>query len=114
MYENTKSCVRINYETSVFFLSECAVRLVENLSPRLFSLYLNDLENVILSGGDNSIDLDFVAEETQVCLKLLNKLYADDTVIFSNDKIVYYLEVKVILTSCIIFNLRTNRNGSFT
>ena len=68
MYENIKSCVRTNDETSIFFPSECGVRHGENLSPLLFSLYLNDLENFIISGGVDTIDLDFIAQESHLYL----------------------------------------------
>ena len=68
------------------FPSECGVRHGENLSPLLFSLYLNDLENFIISGGVSSIDLEIIFNEIHVYLKLLILLYADDTIIFSNDK----------------------------
>ena len=34
----------------------------------------------------NSIDLEIISDEIHVYLKLLILLYADDTIIFSNDK----------------------------
>ena len=43
MYEQARSCVRANGENSEFFNSYKGVRQGENLSPILFSLYLNDL-----------------------------------------------------------------------
>ena len=57
MYENIKSFVRINNEISAFFPSECDVRQGENLSHLLFSMYLDNLENFIISGGVDGINL---------------------------------------------------------
>ena len=128
MYENIKSCVRINNETSAFFPSEFGVRQGENLSPLLFSLYLDDLENFIISGGVDSIDLEIRTNELFVYIKLLILLYADDTIIFSNDKenfqkaldnfyeycAIWKLKINFIKTNVVIFNSRTSRNMMFT
>ncbi|MEW8548382.1 MAG: reverse transcriptase family protein, partial [Candidatus Thiodiazotropha sp.] len=85
MYDNIKSCVRNNNETSVFFPCQCGVRQGENLSPLLFAIYLNDLESFLLSSGSEGLMFEFNNEGIQCYLKLLILLYADDTVIFSND-----------------------------
>ena len=45
MYKDIKSCVSYNGETSAFFACKNGVRQGENLSPLLFSLFLNDLES---------------------------------------------------------------------
>jgi len=45
MYNNIKSCVICNSTKSKFFLSNIGDRQSENLSPILFSLYLNDLHH---------------------------------------------------------------------
>ena len=86
MYENIKSCVKISGESSQFFASNCGVRQGENLSPILFSIYLNDLENFLLSSNIRSLDLETIRNEINIYLRLLILLYADDTVIFSNNK----------------------------
>jgi hypothetical protein len=44
MYQNIKSCVSKDDLVSMFFDSTFGVRQGENLSPILFSIYLNDLE----------------------------------------------------------------------
>ena len=59
MYKNIKSCVKNNGETSAFFASQCGVRQGENLSPVLFAMYLNDLESYLLSGGVETLDLNY-------------------------------------------------------
>ncbi len=43
MYSRAKSCVKVNNTLSKFFTSQAGVRQGENLSPVLFSLFLNDL-----------------------------------------------------------------------
>lgn len=57
MYDSIKSCVSINGVTSRFFPSNIGVRQGENLSPFLFSVFLNDLETFLSSGNEiNGID----------------------------------------------------------
>ena len=70
MYNNIKSCVKNKNETSVFLHCQSGVRQGENFSPLLFAIYLNDLESFLSSSGSDGQSL----------------LYADDTVIFSDDK----------------------------
>lgn len=45
LYNDIKSCVEYNGEKSQFFPCLTGVRQDENLSPFLFSIFLNDLEN---------------------------------------------------------------------
>lgn len=44
MYNGIKSKVKLNDETSTFFFCNLGVRQGENLSPFLFSMYINDIE----------------------------------------------------------------------
>jgi hypothetical protein len=69
----------------MFFDSTCGVRQGENLSPILFSIYLNDLEQS-LSRNNDGIVLELNDNEIQLFIKLFVLLYADDTAIMSDDE----------------------------
>ena len=127
MYKNIKSCVLSNGKKSDFFASNLGVRQGENLSPLLFTLYINDLEEYLLSQGNNH--LDFNDDVINGYLKLYTLLYADDTIILANtaqglqnamhDLDVYCtnwkLEVNVEKTKVMIFRKRiTSCNSVFT
>jgi hypothetical protein len=45
MYNDIKSCVQYNGSQSEFFPCLTGVRQIENVSPFLFSIYLNELED---------------------------------------------------------------------
>lgn len=85
MYNEIKSCIRYNNESTEFFKCEIGVRQGENLSPILFSLYLNDLQSYLEEQnmvGLESISND-VENELMVYIKILLFLYADDTILLS-------------------------------
>ena len=67
---------------SDYFNSLMGVQQGENLSPVLFSLFINDLEKY-LEENNNSF-LDFSNETCNNLLKLMVLMYADDTIIMSN------------------------------
>jgi hypothetical protein len=85
MHTGVKSCVQYNGSQSDFFPCLTGVRQVENLSPFLFSIFLNDLEDFFCQLGRiplKNINIrDKLESELHVYYKLLVILYADDTVI---------------------------------
>lgn len=85
MYKGIKSMIKINDMSTNFFTCNVGVRQGENLSPFLFALYINDLENFLQEKG--IVGLQSVTESIEVelmmYLKLLILLYADDTVLMA-------------------------------
>ena len=107
MYSDIKSCVRVNQNMSDFFISLSGLRQGENLSPILFSLFVDDLENYLISNGNDFInfDIDFDIEQF---IKILVLMYADDTVIFSNSKEMLQQGLNNLHNYCALWNLNVN------
>ena len=74
---------------SSFFQSYCGVRQGEKLSPVLFALFLNDLDDYLEQHNCNGINIESSDQEISIYLKLLVLLYADDTVIFGTDAVAF-------------------------
>ena len=74
MYENIKSRVKLHNKLSQAFSCMTGVRQGECLSPILFALYVNDLEQQLITRGADGVGTGL--------LKLFLLLYADDIVIF--------------------------------
>lgn len=84
MYEHIKSCVSFNGENSTFFQCNNGLRQGENLSPILFSLFVNDMEHYL--SNNSSVGLNFPNSDLQSFLKIVVLLYADDTVLFAESE----------------------------
>ena len=50
MYQDIRSCVGVNGECSDFFSSSIGVRQGEDLTPMLFSIFVNDLDHLSENG----------------------------------------------------------------
>lgn len=72
--------------TSAFFPCCKGVRQGENLSPILFSLFLNDLEHYLMTNNANGLDCKANTQNTYSFIKVFILLFADDTVLFANSK----------------------------
>ncbi|MEW8546102.1 MAG: reverse transcriptase family protein, partial [Candidatus Thiodiazotropha sp.] len=130
MYSNVKSYVRLNTDHSNFFTCNMGVRQGENLSPFLFSIFLNDLEEYLRNNDVDGINCETpdIENELYIYLKLCILLYADDTVILSESETglqhalnvfqnyckEWQLTVNVDKTKVLIFSKgRPNRNYNF-
>ena len=127
MYKNIKSCVSHDGKLSDYFVSFSGVRQGENLSPFLFALFVNDIEQFLLQSGCTPIELR--GPDFQIFLKLLIIMYADDTVLFASSKEnlqvclnglkgycdKWKLQVNADKTKIIIFsNKKANSENTFT
>ena len=85
MYNEIKSCVTVNGCSSGFFKCQQGVRQGENLSPLLFSVYLNDLDYFMHTSGCKGIEVNIHDHEYIIFLILFVILYADDTLVLSDN-----------------------------
>ncbi|MEW8546895.1 MAG: reverse transcriptase family protein [Candidatus Thiodiazotropha sp.] len=86
MYSNIKSRVSTAEGSSAFFPCCTGVRQGENLSPILFSFYLNDLEHYFGINQADGISCEANSNDIYIYLKIFILLFADDTVLFSKSK----------------------------
>jgi hypothetical protein len=87
MYRYAKSCIRNGNELSESFLCNIGVRQGENLSPVLFSLFLNDLTDFLSRAYNGATFASNLVRdcnnELNTYVKLYLLLYADDTIIMA-------------------------------
>ena len=84
MYSNIKSCVDFNDQQSGFFTCKNGLRQGENLSPILFSLFLNDVEHYL--SKNMQVGLNIHDQYFNSYLRIIVLLYADDTVLFAESE----------------------------
>ena len=124
LYKDIKSCVTLNNIQSNFFESNCGVRQGENLSPILFSLFLNDLDDYLISKGNSGVKV----ESTNKSIEILSMLYADDSILISDDPAklqktlndfssycsLWKLNINASKTKALIFGGKHNSKSKFT
>ena len=96
MYLNVKSRKEMCNE----FFCTLGVRQGQCLSPLLFSLFLNDIEDKFIHSGFEGLDVDM--------FKLYMLLYADDIVIFANDAEELQLGLNLLSEYCTSWKLKVN------
>ena len=112
MYSDVKSCIVHNNNVSDTFASEIGVRQGEHLSPLLFSMYLNDLQEYLQNFDVNGIKSisDDIENELNLYLKLFLLLYADDTILLSETSTDLQLLLDKFCFYCTKWKLKININ----
>ena len=110
MYKGIKSRIQFKGEFSEYFLCQNGLRQGENLSPLLFSLYLNDIEQFFIQ--NNITGLECITRENEnnlnIYLKLFILLYADDTVLMADNPEQLQREINIFSDYCKIWKLKVN------
>ena len=83
MYSVAKSLVFANNTKSEYFMCNIGVRQGENVSPLLFAIFLNDLEQYFIDKKFSG--LEECTDSLGVYIKLFLLFYADDTVIITEN-----------------------------
>ena len=115
IYSKAKSCVQWQSSLSSHFTCSLGVRQGENLSPLLFSIYLNDLKEFL---NDRTSGLESIKKEAEKCLidqkaleelfQLFILLYADDTVIFAESPSALQKYIDAMCDYCKKWKLKIN------
>ena len=78
LYHNVRTRIKYQNTLSEDFSCILGARQGESLSPFIFSMYLNDIEEHFMLNGFKGVDISF--------LKMFLLLYADDIVIFAENE----------------------------
>ena len=118
MYSSAKPCIKSKKTRGNLFISEVGLRQGDNLSPLLFSIYLNDFE-LFLSKYYDGITFKCVNEnDIYLHLHLYTLLYTNNTIIMAESEQdlqtaldavfsfckLWYLELNISKTKVIIFS----------
>ena len=102
MYSSVKSRVKYNNQLGNEFYCGLGVRQGECLSPLLFSLFLNDIEEHFIQAGMEGIDI--------ITVKMFMLLYADDIVLFGNSAEQLQDSLNLLSNYCKRWKLTVNIN----
>ena len=112
MSTSVKSCISYNNHTKGYFNCEIGVRQGENLLPFLYSMFLNDLEEVLLTKyivGLRSITAK-LETEIEIYLKIFVMLYADDTILLAESAEDLQVQLNAFGEYCDNWKMKVNVN----
>ena len=100
MYTRVKSKVQVGPDRTEDFECLLGVRQGECLSPFLFAMYLNDIEDTLRSDGFDGVNMGH--------LKMLILLYADDAAIMSENRDQLQIGLNVLEEYCTKWKITLN------
>ncbi len=112
LYNNIKSCVISNNNMSDLFGISRGVRQGENLSPLLFSIFVNDAEECLFAKNCKGIVINRDNDSAKLGIHLIVLLYADDTVLFGDSPSTLQNSLDHFHTYCCEWKLEINKNKS--
>ena len=113
LYFNAKSAVRQGDFISDFFPCNIGVRQGENLSPVLFSIFLNDFQDYISTKCNGLTKISSLCstmlsdDDIEVFVKLFTLLYADDTIVFAETEEDLQNSLIAVYQYCDLFSLKS-------
>ena len=110
IYNQIKSRISHNNEISDYFNCDNDLRQGENMSPFLFSIYLNDLHGFLLNANLEGLSTvsDMIEMKLGQYLKLFTLLYADDTVLMAESAEDLQTQLNSFNDYCKKWNLKVN------
>ena len=111
MYQITKLYIKCNNLMSNSFTTNVGIKQGCNLSCLLFALFLNDLEKEMSNFGCRTTNI-IDPETGRIMLKLFALLYADDTVIISDNKTNFQDALNAFAYYCKKWKLKINETKS--
>jgi len=112
LYSKAKSCIKKENLFSDYFLCNIGVRQGDNLSPLLFALFINDFTKYVGTSyhGLNIANTCYPSlnDEDIVLIKLFVLLYADDTIILSENEHELQTALDTVHKYCELYKLTVN------
>ena len=114
MYSVAKSLVFANNTKSEYFMCNIGVRQGENVSPLLFAISLNDLEQYFIDKNVSGLEecIESILHSLGVYIKLFLLFYADDTVIITENVDSLQRSLDVFSLYCNEWKLSVNTSKS--
>ena len=111
MYKNAKSCVKSETMMSGMFACNMGVRQGENLSPLLFSIFLNDFESTLSKKYDRLTEIKTLSqilstEDMEFFINMYVLLYADDTLVLAESPEELQIAMNEVYSYCEKWSLR--------
>ena len=114
IYQKAKACVKLGNIISKSFLCNVGVRQGDNISPLLFSLFINDFKHFISKRYKGLTCISTLSRnnrlgiELESYLKLYTLLYADDTIILAENENEMQLALDALADYCRIWKISIN------